>query len=141
MWGIFYFFPGNFQETVGLGMYSLMYPLLLVFLYYPTTNKTVAKYCVNYEIQIHMNSLNGFEIFHVSVLQIVFHTILCCWAYPAFWRSRRLTFWIKCTYTYLSCYVRQKDKSVFAKRNVSLRITQPVKILKFGSCWFLPDLK
>ena len=24
MWGFFYFFPGNFQETVGLGMYSLV---------------------------------------------------------------------------------------------------------------------
>ena len=31
---------------------------------------------VKYEIQIHMNSSNGFEIFHVSVLQIIFHTIL-----------------------------------------------------------------
>ena len=31
---------------------------------------------VKYEIQIHMNSSNGFEIFRVSVLQIIFHTIL-----------------------------------------------------------------
>ena len=33
--------------------------------------------------------------------------------------------------------MRQNNKSVFAKRNVSLRITQPVKILKL--CFFLKN--